>query len=725
MLDAEKSREQLIAELEAARRKVRVLEAAYGAGGRTDDAFEESHEIFRALAESSPLAIYVSVGIEQRCQYLNPTFERLFGYSLEDVPAAEHWWPKAYPDEKYRARVEQEWQARVARAIETRSEIEPMEATVTCKDGSRKTISWGLVSSGSRNIAFGLDVTKRKRAEEALRKTLEELEARVAERTWELNEANGRLLREVAERRQAQEQLRQSEDKFRTIFDSISEIVLVHDPETGAILGVNQRACEAYGYSRDEFDRLDVGVLSSGLEPYDQAHAVARMRQARGDGPQHFEWQARKRDGELFWVDMSVRKARIGDADRLLVSARDITARKAAQDEILREKAFTDAVMNSVPGLLYLYDDQGRLVRWNKKHTELTGYSSEELSRMTLFDWYKDDPEEIEKIRKAVERINTDGFSHAEGHLRNKDGSRRLYYFTGVPLVLEGKRYFTGIGIDITERKRMQEFLVQTEKMMSVGGLAAGMAHEINNPLSGILQNVQVILRRLSPEGQANLRAAEKAGIGLDRLHDYLQRREILAMLAHVREAAVRAAQIVCNMLEFCRGAEPSRPCVELSALLDKTLELCATDYDLKRNYDFRKIEIVKDYDPALPPVPCTAPLIQQVVMNLLLNAAQAMSGRGADSPPPRIVLRTRRENGMARITVEDNGPGIPEDVRRRIFEPFFTTKPVGTGTGLGLSIAYFIVVNSHKGTIDVESHPGGGTVFTIRLPLVVAPDAS
>ncbi|MBI5309063.1 MAG: response regulator, partial [Planctomycetes bacterium] len=160
---------------------------------RAEAALRKSEERFKALADTSPLAIYLSVGLEQKADYINPTFVRLFGYTLDEIPTAEHWWPLAYPDERYRCQIEDEWQKRVAQAIERRSEIELMEAMVTCKDGSRKNILWGFKAIGEENWAFGLDITERKQAEEEIRKLNAELEQRVATRTAELEEKNEEL----------------------------------------------------------------------------------------------------------------------------------------------------------------------------------------------------------------------------------------------------------------------------------------------------------------------------------------------------------------------------------------------------------------------------------------------------------------------------------------------------------------------------------------------------
>ncbi|CAG0975399.1 MAG: sensory transduction histidine kinase [Candidatus Methanoperedens nitroreducens] len=162
---------------------------------RGEEMLRESEKKFRAMAETSPLAIYMSAGIEQKTEYINPTFTKLFGYTLEDIPTAEKWWPVAYPDEKYRARIEEEWRTKVRQAIETKSEIEPMEVIVTCKDGSKKYISWSFISTGEQNWTFGLDLTGRKKVEEELKKYHEHLEDMVKERTAELEKKTAEVER--------------------------------------------------------------------------------------------------------------------------------------------------------------------------------------------------------------------------------------------------------------------------------------------------------------------------------------------------------------------------------------------------------------------------------------------------------------------------------------------------------------------------------------------------
>jgi len=152
--------------------------------------------------------------------------------------------------------------------------------------------------------------------------------------------------------------------------------------------------------------------------------------------------------------------------------------------------------------------------------------------------------------------------------------------------------------------------------------------------------------------------------------------------------------------------------------LMNSTLELAANDYDLKREYDFRKIDIIKEYSPDLSEVVCEENEIQQVFLNLLKNGAQAMMEKDYVDGSPCFVIRLKKEGGMAVVEVEDNGPGMSEDVRKRVFEPFFSTKNVGQGTGLGLSVSYFIITDQHNGFMEVDSVPGRWTRFGIKIPV-------
>ncbi|WP_022664072.1 ATP-binding protein [Desulfospira joergensenii] len=271
------------------------------------------------------------------------------------------------------------------------------------------------------------------------------------------------------------------------------------------------------------------------------------------------------------------------------------------------------------------------------------------------------------------------------------------------------------------EKARLEKMMVQSEKMVSLGGLAAGMAHEINNPLAGILQNAQVIENRLKTPLPANIKAAEETGIDLDRLAVYLEKRNVYTMLESIMAAGKRAAGIVSNMLSFSRKSGSGFMPEDICELLDKTLELASSDYNLKTKFDFKKINVTKEYDPGVPRPKIKASEIQQVFFNILSNGAQAMmTGAGVENPLFFLAVFPDRDRtrDLVCIKIRDNGPGMEKEIRQRIFDPFFTTKEVGEGTGLGLAVSYFIITESHNGSIEVESGPGKGTCFTIKLPV-------
>ncbi|MDD2775052.1 MAG: ATP-binding protein [Gallionella sp.] len=278
--------------------------------------------------------------------------------------------------------------------------------------------------------------------------------------------------------------------------------------------------------------------------------------------------------------------------------------------------------------------------------------------------------------------------------------------------------------VDVTERVRVEEVMMQTNKMVSIGGLAAGVAHEINNPLGVMVQAAQNIERRVSESLETNHQAAMECGITVEAIRCYLEKRNVFAFLNDIKLDGERAAKIVRSLLEFSRNSESKYTPIRLETLFNQSIDLAQKDYDFNKNIDFRQIKIVIEVDPDLPPVPMVRSQIEQVLLNLLKNSAQALMDKiemtaGGDFTP-QITLRARLLADRVRIEVQDNGVGFSEDARRRAFEPFFTTKPIGSGTGLGLWIAYVIVVDKHGGEMTLESIPNKGCTFVVTLPLAL-----
>ncbi len=305
----------------------------------------------------------------------------------------------------------------------------------------------------------------------------------------------------------------------------------------------------------------------------------------------------------------------------------------------------------------------------------------------------------------------------------SRSGRSMLIDISSATVTIHGRELMAGFFTDITERKQTEAYIIQAEKMMSVGGLAAGMAHEINNPLSAIVGSAQNLHNRILNDSAKNREAADFCGISLDKIHEYLDIREAPKMIKTIRESVQRAADIVTKMLRFSSKRDYKACEHDIEALLDTTLDLAASDYDLKKNYDFRSVAINRKYELNLRPILCDSTQLQQVFLNIFKNAAEAMIEKKYENEKPQINLRVHEEDGMAVIEIEDNGPGIDAEIAKHIFEPFYTTKPVGKGTGLGLSVSYFIITDQHNGQMFVESVPGEWTRFTVKLPFRNGPN--
>jgi len=422
--------------------------------------------------------------------------------------------------------------------------------------------------------------------------------------------------------------------------------------------------------------------------------------------------------GEPIWRNSTISpiKASDGTITHILYTSEDITSRKNAEEALRSsEKKFRELVEN-IDEVFYILDTDGRFTYVSPMMEKLFGYEPSELiNTFSSKLIYKNDRP---AIIKEFQELGSGVRKPSEYRLVNKTGALRWVISHTRPIFENGKLVeLRGLLSDITEQKRSQEIMIQTEKMMSIGGLAGGMAHEINNPLGAILQSLQMIVRRLAPNDPKNIKAAEKYGIDLDKLQAFFEDRHISNFLDGIKASGERAANIVANMLKFTRRSESKLAPTDIADLLERTVEMANSDFDLKNQYDFRNIEIIKEFDPEIPYISCTRIEIEQVVLNLLVNAAQSITEK-TDCAQPRIILRTRKEKDYVRIEIEDNGQGMDEAVQRRIFEPFFTTKEEGTGTGLGLSVSYMIITKHHQGHIEVESEPNKGSTFIIQLPL-------
>lgn len=358
--------------------------------------------------------------------------------------------------------------------------------------------------------------------------------------------------------------------------------------------------------------------------------------------------------------------------------------------EIEEQRRFTAKIIDSLPVGLYVIDREYRIQAWNRKReTGMQGVSREEAIGRTIFEILHRQPAEV--LRGEFEDVFTSGRMQQFQIESSASGELRTYRITKIPMRLDDTdvTHVITIGEDVTEWRDAQERFAQAEKLAAIGTLAAGVMHEINNPLATI---------GACAESLALLVAEE--GITSQRFEPALK--ESLQLVEHEVQ---RCKGIVEGVLDFSRPKQSERALLDLNAVIEKTLFL------LKHHSRFKKLT-VEVQTQRLPLVSASEEQLVQVMMALLLNAMDAMHGTGT------IVLRTRPDfaHHTAIVEVVDEGEGIRSSELSKIFEPFYTTKPPGRGTGLGLSICYSLVAD-HGGRIEVESVVGKGSIFRIVLP--------
>lgn len=462
-----------------------------------------------------------------------------------------------------------------------------------------------------------------------------------------------------------------------------------------------------YGLRARRFYPDEIGTLAENfnfmLNRIEQDDMMLRQEKEKAE-------QARQRALELS-KKMHDTNARLGF---------EVKVRARVEHKLTDFQHYLNNIIDSMPSAIIAIDHELKVTQWNKGASQITHikrddaiYQPLEESCGFLFTYLTLITNSLEK--KVVNKVERIAF--------NTNGQKSILDLTIYPLD-DTTHSGAVIRIDeVTQRTQMEDMMVQSEKMMSLGGLAAGMAHEINNPLGAIVQTVQNIKRRLNPAIAKNISSAEEVGDNMENICAYIEHRGIFSFLDNISQAGERASTIVNNMLQFSRQSPKKLQPQNLHHIIDRSISIAKNEYSLSKGYDFKAIDLIKDFDLTLDDIPCIPSEIEQVILNLLKNAAQALQEYKQTKEfdldwYSQIQISTRKNNQMAELVIEDNGPGMDEDTTRHIFEPFFTTKEVGMGTGLGLSVSFFIITNHHQGQMRVQSNIGSGTRFTIMLPL-------
>ncbi|MFZ1429699.1 MAG: PAS domain S-box protein [Geminicoccaceae bacterium] len=482
----------------------------------------------------------------------------------------------------------------------------------------------------------------------------------------------------------AEAEVKASEQRFRTIAEIHPTPMVITRLDDREVLFANRAYFAAFGLTPDELAEFDRDALYGQASDREAIYAAIDA----GMAIESREINMRTVAGEPFPAMLTARGITYEGSRCCVMSFLDLTALKRAEAALRASEQRFRSIAEAHPmPLVIVRLSDGRLCFANEPFVSLFQLEGKALDQLTPEAFYADPAER----RHFLETMRDQGAVNGlEQILRRLDGTTFFAATTSQRIEYEGDEAFVTSVVDLTERKaaeaeirRQREALHQNEKLTALGSLLAGVAHELNNPLS-VVVGYSSMLKELAQDDATRQRA--------ERVH----------------AAAERCARIVKTFLAMARSRPPKRGPVAINEVIEDALDLAG--YGLRT----ADVEITREFDAELPQIWGDSDQLHQVFTNLIVNAQQALLQA---APPRRLRLRTMRHGDELQIEIEDNGPGIDDDVQTRIFEPFFTTKPQGVGTGVGLSVCHGIVA-AHQGRIIVASRLGHGTRFVVTLPI-------
>ncbi len=503
---------------------------------------------------------------------------------------------------------------------------------------------------------------------------------------------------EVAERlAEVESKLLKSEERYHDLIEFANAGIIV--AEGDVITDINKRAEELYGYEKDELIGQSPRLLTPEqywAKHYEVLEEVAKYGRSKTS---MFEEEGIRKDGTFFPLEISF--SLTGKKNKTVIGViRDLTERKKRENEIREAKEFLENLFQTSTDAIMVTDAKGNITMVNGAMEEMVGYTREELLGMHTGVFTPRDEGVKSQALKIMERLFNEGKVYGQESLWLKKDGQQIFVEFNLSLLKDKDGTIVG-GVnfirDVTEKKKMEQQLLQSEKLKSLGELAGGVAHDFNNILAAILGRVQLLRKQLAPP----MGKTEKRGSAID----------LEKGLEIIERASLDGAETVRRIQEFCRrrGDQKDFVQVDLNELIENALEFTKVKWADEVQSRGIKIEISKALS-SLPPIMGSASELREVFTNLINNAVDALP-RGGE-----IRVQSCMNTEWAVITIEDTGGGIPLSIKDRIFDPFFTTKGPQS-TGLGLSVSYGII-NRHHGTITAESMEGKGTAFTIKLPI-------
>lgn len=546
-------------------------------------------------------------------------------------------------------------------------------------------------------------------------------------REAELIIRNEQLKSEVRGRKAAVESLRESENKFRALFEQHTDGIIV--TIDGEFAHGNSAAARMFGYeTADELLYIRPRDMWPTYQPDgNPSHDAVAAHAARAFeyGTYTYEWVYKKKSGELFWAEVVATVIPYEARQAMYTVIRDISNRKLDEEEHVR----LTAAMDQTVEMIVVSDASGVIQYVNPAYLEITGYDRREVlgQKHDIVHGTDNDNPNYEEMQTAI----------AEGRVwkgrlvsTKKDGARYQSETTVSPVRDATGRIidYVTVSHDVTKEARLEAQLVQAQKMEAIGELASGIAHEINTPtqyigdnirflhesyreLDGLLERYARVKEELRSRDPENSQLAEVEDL-IDQMDLEYLREELPSAIQQSMEGNRRVAEIVRAMKEFAHpGTEEMSP-VDINQAIGNTIAVARNEWKYVA-------DVETDLDSTLPMVTCVPGLFNQVVLNIFVNAAHAIGdvcAKSGSADKGKITVSTRQDGEWAEIRISDTGAGIPKKIRTKIFDPFFTTKGVGKGTGQGLAMAHTVIVDKHQGSLTFETEEGKGTTFVIRL---------